>query len=266
MVKARPWVTFTTDFGLSDYYVPAMKAVVLSVREDLRLFDLTHDLQPQDLLGAAWVLKNSAFLFPEGTVHMAVVDPGVGTDRKAVVVYDRGQYFVGPDNGMFTLVTAGGNPVIRELNNPRFWRCADPSPTFHGRDIFAPVAAHLASGADFEELGTPLLQLQDYRWAQATTDRHGIHGWVVHTDRFGNLITNITRAQIEALQTTDPLRIYVGTHILRGIMRTYATVPDGEPLAIIGSSDVLEIAVNKGNASELLGVPQGAQVSVLYGK
>jgi S-adenosylmethionine hydrolase len=263
---SRSLVTLTTDFGASDYYVAAMKAVMLSVSDRIRFVDITHDVKPQDLLGGAWILKHSAYLFPEGTVHLAVVDPGVGTDRRPVAFKHRGQVFVGPDNGMFALVSDNEPVDCVELRNQDYWYTSNPSSTFHGRDIFAPVAAHLATGVDLKELGPAVEGLHVSHWALPASDKHGIQGWVVHIDRFGNLMTNIPSELVREFAHNDNLRIYVGTHILRGLVSTYGSVPEGEIAALIGSSDTLEIAVNKGNAAEMLGVYQGAAISVMRDK
>lgn len=263
MIPARPLVTLTSDFGLSDYYVAAMKAAIISVNSDLKLVDLSHEIKAQDIMAGAWMLKHSAYLFPQGTVHLAVVDPGVGTERRPVAVHHAGQYFVGPDNGLFSLVTEGEDVEVVELRNRSYWRVPEASDTFHGRDIFSTVAAHLASGVAFEDLGPKIDGLEVYHWARPTNDAHGIQGWVVHIDRFGNLVTNIPEELIRKLGEPATLRIYVGTQILRGMVSTYAMVAEGEAAALIGSAGTLEVAVNKGNAAELLGVYQGAQVSVL---
>ncbi len=262
----RSLVTLTTDFGTSDYYVAAMKAVMLRVSDRLRMVDITHDVKAQDLLAGAWILKHAAYLFPEGTVHLAVVDPGVGTDRRPVAFKHRGQFFVGPDNGMFALVTDNEPVQCVELRNQDYWLTSNPSSTFHGRDIFAPVAAHLATGVDLSEFGPSVDGLQVSHWALPASDRHGIQGWIVHIDRFGNLMTNIPAELVRAFGPNEDLRIYVGTQILRGLVPTYGSVPEGEAAALIGSSDTLEIAVNKGNAAQLLGVYQGAAVSVIRDK
>jgi len=259
----RSLITLTTDFGTSDYYVAAMKAVILSVDDQIRLVDLSHDIKAQDIMAAAWVLKHSAYLFPEGTVHLAVIDPGVGTERKPVAVKHRGQFFIGPDNGLFSLVSDNEPVEAIELDKSEHWRVTDPSATFHGRDIFAQVAAKLSTGTSFDELGSPLQSLEVYHWAQPTNDKYGLQGWVVHIDRFGNLMTNIPKSMITNLGANDQLRIYVGTQILRGIASTYGSVPEGEAVALIGSTGTLEVAVYKGNAAEMLGVYQGAAVSVL---
>lgn len=259
-------VTLTTDFGTSDYYVGAMKAVMLSLNPDLKLIDISHDVGPQDLMAGAWLLKHSAYLFPEGTVHLVVIDPGVGTERRPIALRHKGHVFVGPDNGLFSLVT--DNEAIEgvELRNQHFWRTENPSSTFHGRDIFAPVAAHIASGVPLSELGPAISTLDVFHWAMPTNDKKGIQGWVVHIDRFGNLITNIREEMVRELGPLESLRIYVGTQILRGVVDTYASVAAGEIVALFGSSATLEVAVNKGNAAEMMGVYQGAPISIMLDK
>lgn len=258
-------ITLTTDFGLQDHYVGAMKAVLLSISEKARLVDISHQIPPQDIMAGAWVVRNSAMLFPPDTVHLVVVDPGVGTNRKPIAIKIKDQYLVGPDNGIFSLITDQYDYKGVELTNPDFWR-ADQSSTFHGRDIFAPVAAHLSNGVKMSELGEPIEKLETYRWAVPISDRDGVQGWVVHIDHFGNLISNIPESMIRDAVEGGDLKIYVGNTIFDTIVNTFGDVQDGEPAAYIGSSGVLEIAINKGNAREMLGVQKGAQVSIVVQK
>lgn len=258
-------ITLTSDFGLQDHYVGVMKAVMLDIAPDVRFVDVSHQIPPQDIMAGAWVVRNSAMLFPSGTVHLVVVDPGVGTDRRPVALKIKDQFFVGPDNGIFSLIADEYNYEAVQLTNKNYWR-KKISNTFHGRDIFAPVAAHLAAGASFSDLGEPLKELVTYRWAVPISDKDGIQGWVVHIDRYGNLISNISESLI--LEAGDPsqLKVYVGNTILEGIVSTFASVTDGEPAAYIGSSGMLEIGINKGNAREMLGVEKGAQLSLIVQK
>lgn len=260
-----PVITLTTDFGNQDHYVSAMKAMILRIHDGVRLVDISHEIPPQDVMAGAWVIRNSAFLFPEGTIHVAVVDPGVGTTRKPIVAKINGHYFVGPDNGLFSLLLEDEQQDYRvfELSEPSFW-VEQPSDTFHGRDIFAPVAAHLSSGVAIEETGKAMDALTTYKWAMPISDDEGIQGWVVHIDRYGNLITNISREMLGDLKQGGEVKIYVGNTILKGINRTFGDVEEGEPAAIVGSSGMLEIAINKGNAAELMSVYKGAPVSVIY--
>lgn len=258
-------ITLTTDFGVQDHYVGVMKAILLSIAPDARLIDISHEIPPQDIMAGAWVVRNSAMLFPPQSVHLVVVDPGVGTDRKPVAMRIKDQYFVGPDNGIFSLIADQYDHEAYELTVPRYWQ-PEPSKTFHGRDIFSPVAAHLASGVPLEKMGEPLDKLATYRWAVPISDKDGIQGWIVHIDRFGNLISNIPEKMIRGAEEHSRLKIYVGNTILNRLVDTFGDVPDGEPAAYIGSSGVLEIAINKGDAREMLGVEKGAQISIVIQK
>lgn len=258
-------ITLTTDFGCRDYYVSAMKAIILRICPEVRLVDVSHDLPPQDIMAGAWILKNTAFLYPGGTVHLAVIDPGVGGNRRPVLIRIGDHYFVGPDNGLFSLVVESREYQVVELTNKKYWRDS-VSPTFHGRDIFAPVAAHLSKGVSMSEFGQERSELTRYRWAKPISDDEGIQGWIVHIDRYGNLVTNIPASLIESHRATRGFKIYVGNTILKAVSESYSEVPDGEPVAIIGSSGMLEIAINKGNAEEMLGIEKGAPVSLINQK
>jgi len=258
-------LTLTTDFGLQDYYVSAMKGVIMQTAPNARLVDISHQIPAQDIMAGSWVLKNSAMLFPAGTVHLVVVDPGVGTMRKPVALRVKDQLFVGPDNGIFSLLTEQYDFEAVELTNKKYWR-ADVSNTFHGRDVFAPVAAHLLNGAELTDLGPPLDDLETYRWAVPIADDDGIEGWVIHIDAFGNLITNISGSLIDDMIGSKDLKLYVGNTILDNITNTFGSVPDGEAVAYIGSAGMLEIAVNKGDAQKMLGIKKGAQISLVLQK
>lgn len=266
MSRKRPILTLTTDFGNRDQYVSAMKGVILKICEDVRLIDVSHDIPPQDIMAGAWVVKNSAFLYPEGTVHLVVVDPGVGTKRHPVVVRIKNQVFVGPDNGLFSLVADQDKYDAWTLNNPEFWLKGTHSTTFHGRDIFAPAAAHICNGADPAELGQPLEELITYHWALPIVDDEGIQGWVVHIDRYGNLITNISQELFNKVNGNGNVKIFTGSTIIHDISDTFATVTEGESTAVFGSSGMLEIVINKGSAERMLGIEKGAAVSVMFQK
>lgn len=260
-----PLITLTTDFGHQDHYVGVIKAAILGICPDVRLVDISHDIPPQDIMAGAWVVRNAALYFPPGTIHLITVDPGVGTDRKAVALKIEDQLFVGPDNGIFSLIGEDYSYQAYHLTEEVYWR-ESRSNTFDGRDIFAPVAAHLARGVRIEDMGVPLEKLVTYRWAAPISDPDGIQGWVVHIDRFGNLVTNISEKIITESARSLPIRIYVGNTILNEIDDTFASVTEGEPVAYIGSSGNLEIAINKGNAKDMLGVEKGAQVSIVVQK
>ncbi len=259
-----PLITLTTDFGYQDYYVSAMKAQILSVGRNLHLIDISHAIPPQDIMAGAWVIRNAAYLFPKGSIHVCVIDPGVGGCRKPVLIESEGHFFIGPDNGLFSLVTSNREFTAWQITNRRFMNAA-VSNTFHGRDVFAPAAAHLASGAAPAEFGPELDEIVTYRWADPIHDSEGIQGWILHIDHYGNLITNIPAELIEP-HRDESVKIYAGTTILRGINSTYTDVETGEPVALIGSSGMLEISVNQGRAEELLNIRKGAAVSVLFRK
>ncbi len=269
-----PLITLTTDFGLGDAYVAAMKGVILSVDPGLRTVDVSHGVEPQDVMGAAFVLREAAPFFPAETVHLAVVDPGVGTARRPIAARIGGQVFVGPDNGLFSLLldpgaaagSGSGEPeAVVVLDRPAFWRTPEPSRTFHGRDIFAPVAAHLASGRALDEVGSRTDGLRRLHWVRARADEEGIQGWVAHIDRFGNAVTNVPAALLLAHRAGRPLKCYVGSTILSGLHETYADVEEGEPVVLVGSSGWLEVGVRDGSAAALLSIHKGSAVNVVFG-
>ncbi|WP_020404211.1 SAM hydrolase/SAM-dependent halogenase family protein [Gracilimonas tropica] len=258
-------ITLTTDFGTQDYYVSAMKAVMLGIAPDVRFVDVSHEIPPQDIMAGAWVIRNTAFLYPPGTVHLVVVDPGVGTSRNPIALKIKDQYFVGPDNGIFSLFFNEFKYEAWKLNNPEFWQKA-VSNTFHGRDVFAPVSAHLSNGVSLKEIGEPIEDLVTYHWAVPIADKDGLQGWVLHIDRFGNLVTNLTKDLIEDHLKKKSVKIYVGNTMLNKIVNTFGDVEEGEPAAFIGSSGNLEIGINKGNAARMLSVDKGAQISIVLQK
>ncbi|MFW5972687.1 MAG: SAM hydrolase/SAM-dependent halogenase family protein [Bacteroidota bacterium] len=257
-------ITLTTDFGQRDAYVAAMKGVLLSVTPQAVLVDVSHEICPQDVMEAAFVLRSASPLFPEGTVHLVVVDPGVGTTRRPVALRHRDHFFVGPDNGVFSLVVGDeASTDIVELDRKEFWRVPAPSSTFHGRDIFAPIAAHLAGGKCLSDVGSPVDRLSSMRWALPSVDEHGVQGWIVHIDRFGNCITNISSEISAELTVTPGMKCFVGSAVLTQISATYGSVATGEPLLLINSDGFLEIAVNGGSASDLFGIRRGASVNIV---
>lgn len=257
-------VTLTTDFGLEDAYVGQVKGAILSVCPGASLVDLTHAIPPQDVRRAAVIVARSAGHFPAGTVHLAVVDPGVGTRRRALAVRSGEQLFVAPDNGLLTLVLqADTRAKVRLLNNPGFLS-PTISPTFHGRDVFAPAAGHLACGLPLNRLGPRvddpvLLELARPAWS-----RGRLKGEVLFVDHFGNLITNLPADKILDAPRSGSPRFKLGQKTLPGLHLTYAEVDEGLPLALIGSLDLVEIAVNQGRADEYFGVREGAAVEAVW--
>jgi len=261
----QPVITITTDFGLKDHYVSSLKAVILNIAPKARLVDISNQVPPHDVMAGAWVLKNAAFKFPKGSIHLVIINPGTLTDIDPVIVCISGHYFVGPDNGVFSLIAEESQYQAVKLSNREFW-VKKKSGKHHSIDIFGPVAAHLATGVEVQRFGKKLDKIVKYRWAVPIADRDGIQGWVVHIDHFGNLVTNISDEMLAGSLGNRNFKIYVGNTILKGISHSYSSVPDGEPVAYIGSSGMLEIAVNKANANKLLGVEKGAQVSIVLQK
>ncbi len=256
-------VTLLTDFGLQDAYVAAMKGVILGIAPDVVLVDITHDVPPQDIRWGAYLLKSCSRDFPPGTIHVAVVDPGVGTLRRPLAIETPHYVFIGPDNGLFSYALAKEKTwEARVLENPAVRR-ASVSATFHGRDIFAPAAAHVAAGFPFPSLG-PLTKPFDPSWPAPRKTPDGIVGTVLGWDRFGTIVTDIEREHLASLEEGVPIHVILGTKQIHRFGRTYADVPPGEALALFGSSDHLEVAVNQGNAAKQFGAQKGQPVKVIF--
>jgi S-adenosylmethionine hydrolase len=262
-------ITLTTDFGVEDSYVGIMKGVILGIAPAARLIDITHQVSPQNIHQGAYMVQTFDGYFPPGTVHLVVVDPGVGGDRAAIVLETPAAWFVAPDNGVLTYVWRDaleqwgpGRCAVTELTERRYW-LANVSSTFHGRDIFAPVAAHLARGVPRTALGPERPAITEAALEQPGPHRAGgLVGRIIHIDHFGNCITNITPRHLEQAGIGPELTAeLIGQHI-PGLYRTYAHAPLGALMALIGSSDRLEIAVRNGNAAQTLGVGVGDSVRV----
>lgn len=261
-------ITLLTDFGTDDEYVGLMKGVILSINPSVTIVDLTHQINRQDIIQAAFTIHSGYRYFPEGTVHLIVVDPGVGTERALLVLNLENHFFIAPDNGVLTLLF--NEKKVSSLNlitNPEYFR-HPISRTFHGRDVMAPVGAHIASGLAVNELG-PEIDLQKVvcldRLGAQPIEKGKIKGEVVAIDHFGNMITNIKSGQLTEYLDTAPLekvRIKIRSHIIRGLSVTYANGGTDTPLALIGSRGYLEIAINKGNAAQCLGAEMGDMVWV----
>jgi len=252
-------ITLTTDFGLEDPYVAAMKGVILGIHPEALIVDVTHVLRPHAIDEAAFVLKQAVSYFPAKTIHVAVVDPGVGTDRAGLLVLAGGQSFLAPDNGLLQYVfDAHPDAVVYKLTRTEFV-LKPTSPTFHGRDVFAPIAAHLANGEGPEAFGEPFNHFNRGAVRKPVVGNREIKGEILLLDRFGNAVTNI-----EARFLDVPLRmeVSVGRFRIRGLSRTYADSPSGKPLALIGSHGHLEIAINQGNAEKAMRLRKGTAVTV----
>lgn len=258
-------ITLLTDFGNADGYVAAMKGVILGIMPHARLIDITHEVPPQEVAAGAFILSAHYRYFPSGTVHVAVIDPGVGTSRHAIACFHDGHYFVGPDNGLFDFCARAAPPPAVRLSRREFWRTA-LSNTFHGRDIFAPVAAHLAKGVALEELGDSFT-LKPQRPAHACKFEQDIlQGEIVFSDRFGNLISNITKEDLSRFAAGARIAIKLGSQTIQGLQASYGKVSAGEFVALINSFDLLEVGVNLGNAKVQLQATLGTPVIIVKGE
>ena len=257
----KPVITITTDFGLFDGYVGIMKGVILGICPEARIVDLSHEISRGDIIHAALILERAVGYFPENTVHCAVVDPGVGTERSAIAVWTKQGIFVGPDNGIFSFVFKVHHPEkVVNLSNKNFF-LSPVSHTFHGRDIFAPASAHLACGEPLESFGEEISIFKEILINVATIEGRIIRGEIIHVDRFGNLITNIPSSIITT--GCGKYIVTIGDNTISGISETYGSTDKGELVAVVGSFDRLEIAVNGGSASEILCTKKGALVKVI---
>lgn len=261
---SNPIITLTTDFGTSDHLVGVVKGVILGILPTANIVDINHHVAPFDLLDAALTIGSAYSYFPPRTVHVVVVDPGVGTDRRPLLVSGEHHYFVGPDNGVLSMVFEREPFVtVRHITAEHYFR--NPlSNTFHGRDIFAPVAAWLAKTYQTEAFGEAI---EDYaRFALPRVKEAGpaLKGVVLRVDIFGNLITNFTGENLPPLGASDgKIKLQVGGKKVEKLVATFAQGPDNEPVAVMGSSGFLEICINKGNAARVLGVTRGAEVTLL---
>lgn len=255
------FLTLLTDFGWSDVYVGSMKGVIAQVNPALQVIDLTHQIPPQNIAAAQFNLASAYPYFPTGTVHVVVVDAGVGSSRRAIALELEAGFLVGPDNGLFTnFVQQGQVQRAVELTNSQYWRSASPSQTFHGRDIFAPVGAHLASGVAIIALGPEIDQADLVQLMQppCTLTKTGASGSVQHIDRFGNVITNIPGELVQ--HKTWHVSVQ---HLTIPGQRTYSDVTQGSPLALVGSHGRVEIAVNGGDAHFQLRLDWDSPVQVI---
>lgn len=256
-----PPITLLTDFGSTDFFVGAMKGVILSIHPGAQLVDLTHEIAPQDVQAGAFTLLSAYDVFPAGSVHVAVIDPGVGSARRPIVVAAGGYRFVGPDNGLFSYVLDREvDTRVFHLTEQQFFRPVVSS-TFHGRDIFAPVAAALSLGVAPEAMGVEIhdpVRFDPFRARRLGSG--AVEGAVLHVDRFGNCITSLTRADLPLDSAEGDLRLEAGSRIIPTLRRFFADGEDGQPFAIWGSAGFLEIAVRCGSAADDLGLRRGDRI------
>ncbi len=262
-------ITLLTDFGLDDEYVGLMKGVILSINPSATIVDITHGISRQDIVQAAYTIFTGYQYFPAGTVHLVVVDPGVGTPRRLLALKLENHFFIAPDNGVLSLLLGEKNiSSLNQITNPKYFR-ASVSPTFHGRDVIAPVGAHIANGLDVSELGPEIEESNAVFFDQLDahcTEQGELKGKVVAIDHFGNLITNITFEQLSACLpagSQSGLRIRLGSRVIENLVETYGSMPAQTVSALIGSRGYLEIAINKDSAAERLNAHTGDEVVVV---
>ncbi len=260
-----PIITLTTDFGLKDSHIAAMKGVIWSIAPNVQIVDVTHLISPQNIMEAAQILRRAAPYYPNGTIHIAVVDPGVGTERRPIAGRLGSHFVVGPDNGIFTGLLEDnerqGNRIeMVHLTRRQYW-LPQVSFVFHGRDIFAPVAAHLANGVPLLELGEPILDAIRLTFAKPTPISNGLRGEVTHIDHFGNIYTNILRSDVADRRVSE---VWIGETRVSDFVNTFGERPAGTLVSLFGSSDHLLICEVNGNAAQRLGSKVGDTVIVLF--
>jgi S-adenosyl-L-methionine hydrolase (adenosine-forming) len=265
----RPIVTLTTDFGLNDHFVGAMKGVILEILPEAAIVDISHAVQAFDVLDGAIAISQAYSYFPTGTVHVVVVDPGVGTTRRPIIASSDGYHFVAPDNGVLSMIYAKEERIhVRHVTSEHYFH-QPVSNTFHGRDVFAPVAAYLAKQVDSHKFGD---EIEDYvKFAAPRPKPAGdnrIRAVVLKVDRFGNLITNVTPQDVPALFSEKPgaFKIVVGSKEVSEIRRSYAEGAAGQVFGIVGSMGYLEIAANRAPATQITGANKGSEVSIVLGE
>lgn len=252
-------ISLLTDFGTRDAFVGIMKGVILAINAEARLVDLSHEVPPQDILAGALLLHSATPFFPPGTIHLAVVDPGVGSERRAILVETRDAFFIGPDNGLLSLAAPVESALrIIHLNKAGYF-LSPQSHTFHGRDVFAPVAAHLSRGVAVGQFGSPLTNMERLTLPAVERREGSLSGRVIYIDRFGNAVTNISEADLRPF-SRESLLVSMGVVQVNGVVPTYAAVEVGAPVALINSWGMLEIAVRNGSAARQFGIQLGCRI------
>jgi S-adenosyl-L-methionine hydrolase (adenosine-forming) len=257
-----PIITLLTDFGTKDHYAASIKGVILGINPRCRLVDISHQVTPHDIREGAFLLANAYSCFPRGTIHLAVVDPGVGSPRKPVLIVTQNYCFLGPDNGLFSLALQREKvEQIIELTRPRFFRSV-VSTTFHGRDLFAPVAGHLSLGVKPRSFGPKLDSCTTLDIGKPSVKWKKLMGQLIHIDAFGNLISNITEEQFARFTGGRPFLIQVGKETIGSLKKAYWEGEEGELMALIGSGGLLEISVRESSAQRRLRTEQGDPISI----
>jgi len=258
----NPIITLLTDFGTKDHYVASMKGVILDINPRCTIIDVTHDVRPHDIIEGAFLLGNTFSYFPKGTIHLSVVDPGVGSTRKPVLLVTQNYFFVGPDNGLFGFVVQRERLKQVVVLTKEEYFLPEVSMTFHGRDIFAPVAAHLSLGVEPSAFGYKTKSLRELGIRRAIVENGKLSGEVLHIDTFGNLVTNIDGEKLFQFIRGCPFVIRAGRKGIREVKKGYWEGKKGEPIALIGSGGFLEISVREGNAQKMLKLKRGDPVQI----
>lgn len=260
---SNPIITLTTDYGTNDHLVGTLKGVILKINPDVTIVDITHHVTPFDLLDGALSIGAAYSYFPARTIHIIVVDPGVGTERRPLLATSENQYFVAPDNGVLSLIyERDPNVVVRHANVEHYY-LQPVSKTFHGRDVFAPIAAWLAKSGQTASMGEVIEDYKKFAMPRPKAANGLMKGIVMRVDAFGNLVTNFRPEDIsEAARKAGKVDLAVGTHTVARLVETFALGNAGEPIAYVGSSGYVEIAVNKGNAARTLALGRGAPVTL----
>ena len=267
-VAKRPIITLTTDFGLNDHFIGTMKGVILSIEPEAEIVDISHSVQAFDVLDGALTISQAYSYFPTSTVHMVIVDPGVGTARRPLLVTSERHHFVAPDNGVLSLVYQKEERLSARHVTGEHYFLQPISNTFHARDVFSPIAAYLAKGVDPEKFGEEIKDFVRFVAPKPKAlNENTLRGVVLKVDRFGNLITTITPQDAPMLFTENPtgFKIVVGQREITEIKNAYALGAPGEIFGILGSMGYLEVAANRGSAAQLLGVGKGTDVNVVLG-
>ena len=263
MASSPRIISLLTDFGTQDGFVGIMKGVILGINPSVFIVDLSHEVPPQDILTGALILRSAVAFFPPATIHVAVIDPGVGSNRRAILVETATALLVGPDNGVLSLAAPLDSiQRIIHLTNRQYF-LPNVSLTFHGRDVFAPVAAHVSRGISLEEFGPSVASMERLTLPHVERDTAKMAGRIIVIDRFGNLVTNITATDLLPFPT-ERLSVSIGPVQIHGLASTYASVPIGAVTALINSWGLLEIAVRNGSAAQQLGVQRGSLVIVTH--
>jgi S-adenosylmethionine hydrolase len=252
-------ITLTTDFGHKDGFAGIMKGVIAGINPQAQVIDLSHGIPRQDVTSAALLLRHSVNYFPRGTIHVAVVDPGVGSERRPILVAGSGRFFIGPDNGVLSLACAVSTPLQAiHLTNAAYHR-NHVSSTFHGRDVFAPVAAHLSLGIAPESLGEAIHDFVQIPWPAVQATGNTVLGEIVYIDVFGNLFTNITAGDL-AMLSKGTLAFAIGDVVIQGLASHYAAAAPGTLIAVVNSWELLELAIHRGSAEQQCGARIGDKV------